>query len=288
LALIVRTVLAVVLLAAAGLKSRALRESASALEVYRLPDWLRLPTSITLVLVEAAIAIGLLAGAAPAPYAAAMLFGGFAAVTGAALLNGKRGARCACFGPGSRVGLKGLVRDLTLAGAAASIPVLPDAMPSTVGWLGLGLGAAFACVVALAVAVLALAREVGMLHRRLPPDLALDIADEGPALGSRVEVPQPRSAPLTLAVFSSEGCRLCRTLKPVVDALAADPAIALAEFDELLDADVWQRLRVPGSPYAIAIDEDGQVRAKGTFNSYGQLEAIVAAAEGSLAGVAIA
>jgi hypothetical protein len=288
LALIARTVLAVVLLAAAGLKSRALRESASALEVYRLPDWLRLPTLITLVLVETAIAIGLLAGAAPAPYAAAVLFGGFAAVTGAALLNGKRGAPCACFGPGSRVGVKGLARDLTLAGVAASLPVLTDSMPSTIGWLGLGLGAAFACIVALAVAVLALAREVGMLHLRMRRDVALDIADEGPALGSHVEVPRPRTAPLTLAVFSSEGCRLCRTLKPIVAALAADPAVAVAEFDEVRDADVWQRLRVPGSPYAIAIDEDGEVRAKGTFNSYGQLEAIVAAAEGSLAGVAIA
>jgi hypothetical protein len=36
---------------------------------------------------------------------------------------------------------------------------------------------------------------------------------------------------------------------------------------------------IPGSPFAVALGRDGAVRAKGTFNSYGQLESILATAE---------
>jgi hypothetical protein len=36
---------------------------------------------------------------------------------------------------------------------------------------------------------------------------------------------------------------------------------------------------VPGSPYAVALDADGTVLAKGTFNNLAQLESILAAGE---------
>ena len=36
---------------------------------------------------------------------------------------------------------------------------------------------------------------------------------------------------------------------------------------------------MPGSPFAVALDADGTVLAKGTFNSGGQLESVLAAAE---------
>jgi hypothetical protein len=36
---------------------------------------------------------------------------------------------------------------------------------------------------------------------------------------------------------------------------------------------------VPGSPYAVALDLDGTVLAKGTFNNLAQLESVVATAE---------
>ena len=122
-----------------------------------------------------------------------------------------------------------------------------------------------------------------MLRLRLGAESALDVSEEGPPIGSRVDL-RGRLAPaaqarLALAVFSSDGCRLCQTLKPVVAAFARDPLLAVAVFDEVRDADVWQELRIPGSPFAVALDGDGAVRAKGTFNTYGQLESIVAAAE---------
>ena len=49
--------------------------------------------------------------------------------------------------------------------------------------------------------------------------------------------------------------------------------------DEVADADVWRELRIPGSPFAIALDPDGGVLAKGTFNNLAQLESVLATAE---------
>jgi hypothetical protein len=286
LALIVRTLLAALLLLAAGLKCRSLTQTAAAFATFRVPMRLRLPAAVSVMLVEIVEAVALVAGAGWAPYAGAALLAGFAGAALVALLDGKRGAPCACFGARSRVGPMVVVRNVAHAAVFLSIPVLPAKAPSTTGWLALGLAFAFACIVALTIAVLALTREVGLLHLRLGPQAALDIADEGPPLGSHVEVPGHGETALTLAIFSSESCRICQTLTPVIDSFRAAAWVTVAVFDEVRDADVWQRLRVPGSPYAVALDRHGEVRAKGTFNSYGQLEGIVATAERALAGAA--
>ena len=87
-----------------------------------------------------------------------------------------------------------------------------------------------------------------------------------------------------LAVFSSEGCGLCRALEPAVDAFGRDPRVALRRFDEVGDAGAWAAADVPGSPFAVALDADGTVLAKGTFNTGAQLESVLAAAERAAAG----
>jgi hypothetical protein len=274
LALIARTAFAVVLLLAAALKCRGFRASAAALETYGVAPTLRAPVTGAVIGAEAAIGVAVIAGAPGAAYAASALLALFALAAAAALLRGKRGAPCGCFGSRSRIGPSVVVRNLLLAGAFAAVP----AVPSRTDWLVVAFAAAFLCIAALTVAVLALARELALLRLRLVPELALDVADEGPALGSDVELTPAAEASLMLAVFSSEGCRLCRALQPSVAALARDPSLSVVVFDEVRDADVWQRLRIPGSPYAVAVDRTGTVRAKGTFNSHGQLEAIVAGA----------
>jgi hypothetical protein len=284
LALIVRTLLAAVLLLAAALKARSLGQAATALSTFRVPARLQLPTVGAVVLLELVEAVALLLDAGWAPYAGAALLATFAAAATIALLEGKRGAPCACFGARSRVGPTVVARNLALAAAFLSIPLLPTDAPSTEGWLAFGLAFAFVCIVGLAIAVLALTREVGLLHLRLGPEAALDIADEGPPLGSHVDVPGHGDTQLTLAIFSSESCRICQTLTPVIDSFRAGAWLTVAVFDEVRDDDVWQRLRIPGSPYAVALDQHGEVRAKGTFNSYGQLEGIVATAERALSG----
>ena len=53
----------------------------------------------------------------------------------------------------------------------------------------------------------------------------------------------------------------------------------LRTFDEVEHADAWAAADVPGSPFAVALDADGTVLAKGTFNTGAQLESVLAAAE---------
>jgi hypothetical protein len=48
-------------------------------------------------------------------------------------------------------------------------------------------------------------------------------------------------------------------------------------------AAIWERLAIPGSPFAVALDLDGAVVAKGTFNNLAQLESVLAAAERRIA-----
>jgi hypothetical protein len=280
---VVRVALAVVLGLAAGSKLRSPRAAAAGLGTFGVPTRLRLPAVFAIALIEGALAVVVAAGSAVAAYGAGALIGGFAVVVAAALARGNRGAPCGCFGARSRVGVGAVARNVAVAAAFFAAPSLPSGAPSRDGWLLLGLVAAFACIAVLAVAVLALARELGMLRLRLGPELALEIGDEGPPLGERVPLPErfhrAAGAELALAIFSSEGCRLCQTLKPVIAAFRRDPLVAVEVFDEVRDADVWHALRIPGSPFAVAFDRDGAVHAKGTFNTYGQLESILAAAE---------
>ncbi len=248
---------------------------------------LRPVASSGIVAVELGLAVGVAIGSDATAYGAAALSAVFAGALAVALARGLAGAPCGCFGAHSRVSRTGILRNVALAAAFAAVPSLPDAAPTREGWLALGLSLAFACILLLAAAVLALAREVGLLRLRLGGDAALEIQAEGPPLGSRPGLSErfrgDGRARFALAVFSSEGCHLCRALEPAIGAFARDPLVAVEVFDEVRDAEVWGRLRIPGSPFAVALDPDGAVRAKGTFNSYGQLESILATAERRLA-----
>src|SRR5439155_15057074 len=111
-----------------------------------------------------------------------------------------------------------------------------------------------------------------------------EVAHEGPEIGARSPLASAFGADLApgrlgLAVFSSEGCGLCRALAPTVAAFARDPRLSVRRFDEVADAAAWAAADVPGSPFAVALDADGTVLAKGTFNTGAQLESVLAAAE---------
>jgi len=221
-----------------------------------------------------------------------------AALTVGALLQGRQGAPCACFGPRSKVSWLGVARNLALAVAFAVVPLAGSVHIGTEGWLAIGVGLALAACVVLAVAVLALAREVGMLRLQLGTQGALEIAGEGPEVGTRVPELTGRLrsiAPggaalgegdrdLGLAVFTSEGCHICQTLAPAIENVARDPKVAVSVFDEVEEAELWGSLGVPGSPFAVAVDPGGAVLAKGTFNNLAQLESVLATAERRRAG----
>jgi hypothetical protein len=241
----------------------------------------------SLVALELGLAAGVIAGSTEVAWLGAGVMLMFALTMAGAIMRGRAGEPCGCFGARSRIGWPGVARNLALAAGFTLVAVLDSTDLSTDQWLGLGLIGALLAYAGLGAATLALAREVGLLRLRVGPAAALEIPSEGPELGSRTDlVRQIRgvaNAELALAVFSSAGCHVCEALRPAVDSIAAHPAVAVGRFDEHADADAWLALDVPGSPYAVALDPEGTVLAKGTFNNLAQLESILAAGErGSL------
>ena len=236
-----------------------------------------------LICVELGLAAGVIAGSDTAAYLAAALMATFAATMVGAVLRGHAGAPCACFGARSTVGWPSVARNALLAAAFAALPALPESDLSTDEWLGLGLAVALLACAGLVVAVLALAREVGLLRLRLGSGGALEIAEEGPPVFSAIElISRFRLDPettLALAVFVSDGCHVCRSLEPSIRLLDSDPLVTVETFEEGSDAEVWAELGIPGSPFAIVLDRDGTVLAKGTFNNLAELESVLATAE---------
>ncbi|MGH2950461.1 MAG: MauE/DoxX family redox-associated membrane protein, partial [Solirubrobacterales bacterium] len=170
---------------------------------------------VGVVATELVLAVGVIAGFDGAAWLAAALMAGFAATMVGAIMRGRAGAPCACFGARSTVGWAGVARNCALAAAFAALPFLPAGDLSTDEWLALGLAVALLACAGLAIAVLALAREVGILRLRLGPAAALEIPEEGPELGTRSDVVAQRfdldsDAELALAVFFSDGCHVCR------------------------------------------------------------------------------
>jgi hypothetical protein len=283
LSVAVSLVLGVVLLASAVLKLADRQGTQAALATYGIRAGAPLVWA-ALVAVEVGLGVGVAAGVDAAAYAAAGLMVLFAVAQGVALATGRGGAPCACFGARGQVSDASITRAVLLAAALAAAPSLPRSEPTTEGWLALGLAVALLGLVGLGIAVLALAREVGMLRLSLDPRGALEVAHEGPEVGARSPLAErfgDELAPgrLALAVFSSEGCQMCRALAPAVAAFGRDARVVLREFDEVRDADAWAAADVPGSPFAVALDVDGTVLAKGTFNTGAQLESVLAAAE---------
>ena len=274
-------VLGFVLLASATLKLADRRGTQAALATYGIRAGAR-GVWAALVAVEGALGVAVATGWAAAAYATAGLMGVFAVAQIVALASGRGGAPCACFGARGQVSDASVGRAVLLAAALAMLPQLPRSEPTTEQWLTIGLVAALLGLVVLAVAVLALAREVGVLRLSVDPRGALEVAHEGPEVGARTALAERfelDGGRIGLAVFSSEGCQMCRALAPTVAAFGRHPGVALREFDEVRDADAWTLADVPGSPFAVALDADGTVLAKGTFNTGAQLESVLAAAE---------
>ena len=276
--------LGVVLASAALAKLASPRASIGALDSFGFGEGPLRPIAwAALIAVELALAVGVALGSDAAAYAAAALMVLFAALTVGALLRGRAGSPCACFGPRSKVSWLGVARNLVLATAFALVPSADSLSIGTQGWMWIAIGLALVACAGLAVAVLALAREVGMLRLQVGTQGALEITGEGPEIGSPAPGLSARlsqnGADFGLAVFTSEGCGICQTLAPAIENVAQDPRVAVGVFDEVAEADLWRTLEIPGSPFALALDREGTVLAKGTFNNLAQLESVLATAE---------
>lgn len=275
---LLRFALAAALLAAAAGKALSGRSGRDALRSYGIDDArLRAVAWGAAIVLEAGLAVAVAADVPGAALGAAALLTVFALAQVAAIARGRAGAPCGCFGGRARIGWPSVARTALLAAGFAALPFLPDIEPSTDAWLAIGLGVALLGVAALGVALFALARELGELRLAVAPQAALSIDHEGPELGGRVGLIErfEGRAPLAVAVFISPNCSLCAALGPSLKLVAGDPEVELRLFDEEADADAWEALAVPGSPYGVVLAPDGEVLAKGTFNSLLQLESLL-------------
>ncbi len=131
------------------------------------------------------------------------------------------------------------------------------------------------------VALWALARQVGILYERVAP------------MGAR-----PRSQ---MIFFLSPTCPVCKKLLPILKSasqaerawldvvLASDGESTqhlafyrdakLDQFPYVLSADLGMTYRVSRLPYAVLLDEQGIIRAKGLINNREQLESLFNAKE---------
>jgi methylamine dehydrogenase accessory protein MauD len=171
------------------------------------------------------------------------------------------------------------------------------------GWWLASYLALWVVVVVLAVLVVALARQVGTLHLRLGPRGALELDDEGPSLGDAPPPAELRdlrgrpvivggSGPARLLLFVSPGCPICREVLPGVGAAAGAAgmtAVVVADSNGpevqaaygvgapapvVASPELAGRYEIPGTPYVVALDEEGIVRAKGTVNNLEQMEGL--------------
>jgi methylamine dehydrogenase accessory protein MauD len=172
------------------------------------------------------------------------------------------------------------------------------------GWWAASYVVLWLVVAVLCATVVALARQVGTLHLRLGPRGALELDEEGPPLGEPidpVELADLDGDPVTIAspgeaqllLFVSPGCSVCEQVLPALAAVADDGGMAPyvisdADAEHTARALGGRRLRaplvaagglarsldVPGTPYALVLDSDGVVRAKGTPNNLEQVEGL--------------
>jgi methylamine dehydrogenase accessory protein MauD len=170
----------------------------------------------------------------------------------------------------------------------------------------------FLMVLGLSIAVFALSRQVGILFERVAPMGAL-IIDAGPKIGAasplfavptlsgdQLELGGPRERS-TLLFFLSPTCPVCKKLLPVLRSmrpaeaqwldvvLASDGDTATHEhfaqannlhtFAYVLSTELGVSFRVSRLPFAVLLDEQGIVRAKGLINNREQLESLFSAKE---------
>ena len=168
-----------------------------------------------------------------------------------------------------------------------------------------GLVALWVLVLVLTGVVLALLRQVGLLHERIAPAGAL-VGGERPARGERAPVFEiedwsghrvrigDRAARGTLLFFVSPTCPVCKSLLPIVRDLGVREGVDLvvasdgerAEHEAFVRAQGLERDRyvlsgplglayqIARLPYAVLIDEEGVVQARGLVNQREHLESL--------------
>lgn len=176
-------------------------------------------------------------------------------------------------------------------------------------------------VILLTVLCLALARQVGVLHERIAPagalsmNAALKVGAKAPIVpatdidGLSIEIgkmsEQGRS---TLIFFLSPDCPICKKLMPIVKSalqrekdwvdgiLASDGGLESIHRDirkrqkmgatpYVLSEDLGRAYGVSKLPYAVLIDEDGNIASMGMVNSREHIDSLFEAKERGVASI---
>jgi methylamine dehydrogenase accessory protein MauD len=164
----------------------------------------------------------------------------------------------------------------------------------------------------LAVLLFGLARQVGILHERVAPMGAMT-SDQGPAVGEQAPVLSAATldglpveigrwngrVKSQLLLFVSPTCPVCKKLLPIARSFAGAERLEMVLIGDgdlgeqramirdfqlepvtyVSAPEVGMTYRVGKLPYAVLIDADGVIRAKGLVNSREHLESLVAAEE---------
>jgi hypothetical protein len=132
-------------------------------------------------------------------------------------------------------------------------------------------------IVVLCLAVTVLLRQIGVLHARLAP-MGTHFAGEGPTVGhvAPAGVADYGSHNLTMLVFSSQTCVICRELRPSFEAIRREYREVHLETVELeLQPTVFDAFAVRSTPYVVMVDRRGVVRGAGVANTLEQIEELV-------------
>ena len=167
-------------------------------------------------------------------------------------------------------------------------------------------------ILGLGMMVFGLIRQLGILHERVAPMGAL-MTDRGPEVGEMVPKfsvkdmagrpvdfggPHPQGLS-RLLLFVSPTCPVCKRLLPIAKSFAGGEKLDVvlvgdgdvAEQQRMIadygletisyvnSPQVGMTFQVGKLPYALLIDEDGVIRAKGLVNSREHLESLVIAKE---------
>jgi methylamine dehydrogenase accessory protein MauD len=165
-------------------------------------------------------------------------------------------------------------------------------------------------VIVMATACLALSRQVGILHERSAP-LGAVISDKGPEVGDqspKFDLADYKGDVITLggkrnsgadqlALFLAPNCPMCNKILPTARALANDENLDvvvisdgpkeehehflkthnLGKIPYVISADVGMHFQVGKVPYAVLIDRNGKIAAKGLVNTREHLESLLEA-----------
>lgn len=174
------------------------------------------------------------------------------------------------------------------------------------------------CVLLMAVIAFAVVRQVGVLFERISPVGALMI-DKGPAVGTVAPVFEledihanavkvggvEKNGKHTLVFFLAPGCPICKKLLPILPGVlrteGSDTRLIFASDGEaeehrkfynknkldpypyLLSQELGMAYQIGKLPYAILLDMNGLIRAKGLVNTREQIESLFAAKERGVA-----